>query len=175
MGGDEKALFAFPIFLIISLMTAPILRQHWCPNSIAPITSSSEACCAPASTITMPPSVPATMMFNLDSRASVYDGLATYFPFTRPTRTPPRTWWNGISEMAKAVPAPNTASGAGSCSGSADSTMAIICVSFKNPSGNKGRMGRSINRLVRISFSVGRPSRLMKPPGNFPAAYVYSR
>ena len=33
------------------------------------------------------------------------------------------------------------------------------------PSGNSGRIGRSIMRLVRISFSEGRPSRLMKPPG----------
>ena len=44
--------------------------------------------------------------------------------------------------------------------------MAMICVSFRKPSGNSGRMGRSINRLVRISFSDGRPSRLINPPGN---------
>ena len=54
-------------------------------------------------------------------------------------------------------------------------TMPMICVSCWKPSGNSGRIGRSIRRLVRISFSVGRPSRLMKPPGNLPAAYVYSR
>jgi hypothetical protein len=34
-------------------------------------TSASETCCAPASTITMPPSVPATTMFSFDSRPSV--------------------------------------------------------------------------------------------------------
>ena len=38
------------------------------------------------------------------------------------------------------------------------------------PSGKSGRIGRSISREVRISLVVGRPSRLMKPPGNLPAA-----
>jgi len=40
--------------------------------------------------------------------------------------------------------------------------------------GKSGRNGRSIIRQVRISFSVGRPSRLKKPPGILPAAYWYS-
>ncbi len=35
---------------------------------------------------------------------------------------------------------------------------------------NSGRMGRSIWRAVRIAFSLGRDSRLMKPPGILPAA-----
>src|SRR6266581_4264818 len=35
-------------------------------------------------------------------------------------------------------------------------------------------MGRSIMRAVRIARSVGRPSRLKKPPGIFPAAYMRS-
>ena len=46
----------------------------------------------------------------------------------------------------------------------------MIWVSLLNPSGNSGRTGRSMSLLVRISFSEGRPSRLIKPPGNFPAA-----
>jgi len=92
-----------------------------------------------------------------------------YFPSFMPTRTPPSTWGNGRSEMAKAAPAPQIASELGSCSGSADITMAMICVSCEKPSGNSGRTGRSINRLVRTSFSEGRPSRLIKPPGIFPA------
>src|SRR5262249_28923454 len=36
-------------------------------------------------------------------------------------------------------------------------------------------MGRSINREVSVSLVVGRPSRLMYPPGNLPAALVRSR
>ncbi len=93
-----------------------------------------------------------------------------YLPFTMPTRTPARMWSNGMSEMASAAPAPMIASESGSCSGSAESTMAMIWVSLRKPSGNSGRIGRSIRRLVRISFSDGRPSRLMKPPGILPAA-----
>ncbi len=58
---------------------------------------------------------------------------------------------------------------------SEESTVAEIWISFRNPSGNRGRSGRSMRRLLRISFSVGRPSRLKKPPGIFPAAYVFSR
>ena len=47
---------------------------------------------------------------------------------------------------------------------------------FVPPAGaNSGRMGRSISRLVSTSFSVGLPSRLKKPPGMRPEAYVYSR
>jgi hypothetical protein len=46
--------------------------------------------------------------------------------------------------------------------------------SFVKPFGQSGRMGRSIMRAVRIAFSVGRPSRLKKPPGIFPAAYIRS-
>ena len=58
---------------------------------------------------------------------------------------------------------------------SADNTIAMTWVSQRKPSGNRGRIGRSIWRLVRISRSLGRPSRLMNPPGIRPAAYVYSR
>ena len=39
---------------------------------------------------------------------------------------------------------------------------------------NRGRNGRSIKREVSVSFSLGRPSLLKKPPGIFPAAYVFS-
>ena len=38
------------------------------------------------------------------------------------------------------------------------------------PSGNSGRIDRSMMRAERISASCGRPSRLMKPPGILPAA-----
>ena len=41
-------------------------------------------------------------------------------------------------------------------------------------SGNSGRIGRSIRREVSVSFSVGRPSRLKKPPGILPAANAFS-
>ncbi len=53
---------------------------------------------------------------------------------------------------------------------SAERTKATICVSWLKPLGKSGRIGRSIRREVRISFSVGRPSRLNQPPGIRPAA-----
>ena len=42
--------------------------------------------------------------------------------------------------------------------------------SFLKPSTKSGRIGRSIRREVSTSFSVGRASRLKKPPGILPAA-----
>ena len=62
----------------------------------------------------------------------------------------------------------------GSFSWSWARTVQITWVSFLKPSGNNGRIGRSIRREVRVSFSAGRPSRLKKPPGILPAAKVFS-
>jgi hypothetical protein len=45
-----------------------------------------------------------------------------------------------------------------SISGLQDISVAMICTSFMKPLGNSGRMGRSIRREVRVSFSVGRAS-----------------
>ena len=93
-------------------------------------------------------------------------GLMTYSPSTRPTRTLPSVFWNGISENASAADAPVTASTSVSLSLSAESTSAMICVSKRQPAGKSGRQGRSIRRLVSTSFSAGLPSRLKNPPGN---------
>jgi hypothetical protein len=57
---------------------------------------------------------------------------------------------------------------------SADRTVQMTCTSFLKPFGQSGRIGRSIIRAVRMARSVGRPSRLKKPPGIFPAAYMRS-
>ena len=46
--------------------------------------------------------------------------------------------------------------------------------SFLKPSGKSGRIDLSMMRALRISGSEGRPSRLMNPPGIFPAAYALS-
>ena len=75
-----------------------------------------------------------------------------------------------MSEMVSAAEAPLMPATSGSFSVSAESTNAITWVSHLKPSGNSGRTGRSIWRLVRISRSLGRPSRLMKPPGMRPPA-----
>jgi hypothetical protein len=47
-------------------------------------------------------------------------------------------------------------------------------VSLRKLSWNSGRIGRSMRREVRTSFSDGRPSRLKKPPGILPAANAFS-
>ena len=46
----------------------------------------------------------------------------------------------------------------------------IVKVSF----GNSGRKGLSISLEFRIALSLGLPSRFIKPPGIFPAAYILS-
>src|SRR5262245_54667991 len=54
-------------------------------------------------------------------------------------------------------------------------TRQITCTSFRNPSGNRGRIGRSMRRDVSVSFLTGAPSRLKYPPGIRPPAYARSR
>ena len=87
-----------------------------------------------------------------------------------PTRTPAIVFSNGISDSASAAEAPVIASTSESFSWSADSSSAMICVSYRQPGGNSGRHGRSIRRLVSTSFSGGLPSRLKNPPGMRPDA-----
>ena len=57
---------------------------------------------------------------------------------------------------------------------SAERVVQMTCTSLRKPFGQSGRIGRSIIRAVRMARSVGRPSRLKKPPGIFPAAYIRS-
>ncbi len=97
-----------------------------------------------------------------------YVGLMMYSPSMRPTRTPAIVFSSGISESAKAAEAPVIASTSPSFSVSAETTKAMICVSKCQPEGKSGRIGRSMQRLVRTSFSVALPSRLKKPPGMRP-------
>ena len=62
----------------------------------------------------------------------------------------------------------------GSVSWSADKVVIVTWISARHCLGSRGRMGRSVSREVSVAFSVGRPSRLMKPPGILPAAYIFS-
>ena len=81
---------------------------------------------------------------------------------------------NGIPEIVSAAEAPTNEAMSGSFSRSWLRTVQMTWVSLRNPSANSGRMGRSIRREVSVSFSLGRPSRLKKPPGILPAANVFS-
>jgi hypothetical protein len=91
-----------------------------------------------------------------------------------PMRTAPTGPAKGSDEIVSAAEAPLMQSTSWPTTWSAESTVAMTCTSFLNPFGHSGRIGRSTMRAVRIARSVGRPSRLKKPPGIFPAAYMRS-
>ena len=75
-----------------------------------------------------------------------------------------------LGAFVSAAEAAIMATTSGSFSISCDSTVQTTWVSCLKPGTNSGRIGRSISREVRVSFSVGRASRLKKPPGILPAA-----
>ena len=115
---------------------------------------------------------------DLDAIRPAFEGIEwdeqdTYSSMTRsvkPTITPAIGPSNGISEIINDNEDPNIAAISEGQSWSTDITIEITCTSLRKPSGNKGRIGRSIRRLVKVAFSEGRPSRLMKPPGILPTA-----
>ena len=89
-------------------------------------------------------------------------------------RTPAIGPFQGISEIDNAADAPIIPQIAGSQSWSTDITVATTCTSLRTPLSNNGRIGRSIKRLFKIADSGGRASRLIKPPGKRPTAYIFS-
>ena len=111
---------------------------------------------------------------DVSSFVSCSVGLTTSRPSMRPTRTAPIGPRNGSGEIISAADAPLMQRMSCPVTMSADRTVQITCTSFLKPFGQSGRIGRSIMRAVRIARSVGRPSRLKKPPGIFPAAYIRS-
>src|SRR5581483_9922704 len=130
---------------------------------------------APASTIVRASRVPTTTRSSVDSSScwgSV--GLTTSSPSMRPMRTAPTGPRNGSGEIARAAEAPLMQSTSCGTTRSAGSTVQITCTSLRKPFGHNGRIGRSIMRAVSVARSVARPSRLKKPPGIFPAAYIRS-
>ena len=101
------------------------------------------------------------------------DGLTTSWPSIMPIRTAPTGPRNGSGEIISAAEAPLMARMSCGVIRSAESGADDLHLVPK-PFGQSGRIGRPIMRAVRIAFSVGRPSRLKKPPGIFPAAYIRS-
>ena len=81
---------------------------------------------------------------------------------------------NGMPDSVSAAEVATSATMSGSFSMSCASVVITTSVSLRKPSRNSGRIGRSIRREVRTSFSDGRPSRLKKPPGILPAANAFS-
>jgi hypothetical protein len=118
--------------------------------------------------------VPTTIRSSVDSSSAGSVGLSTSCPSIRPTRTAPTGPRNGIDETIRAAEAPLMQRMSCAVIMSAERTVAITCTSFLKPLGQSGRIGRSVMRAVRIARSLGRPSRLKKPPGILPAAYMRS-
>ena len=82
--------------------------------------------------------------------------------------------WNGISLIVSAADAAIVPRTSSSFSWSVDRVVMTIWTSSLYPSGNSGRIGRSVRRAASVAASEARPSRLMKPPGILPAAYIRS-
>ncbi len=114
-------------------MPATISLMALCAVSSAWTMSSSDTSFAPASTMTMPSLVPATVRSSVLLRRSSNVGLTMKRPSTRPIRTPASVRVNGMPESASAVEAPVIASTSESFCVSADMTSAMICVSCRHP------------------------------------------
>ena len=118
--------------------------------------------------------VPATVKDNTALSACSTDGLITYSSSTFATTTPATGPLNGMLDTQSANEEPNKAVISLLASGSQDMTVFTTCTSLRKPSANKGRIGLSIKRAVKVACSVGLPSLLKNPPGIFPAAYIFS-
>jgi hypothetical protein len=95
--------------------------------------------------------------------------------FTQPSRTEASGPLKGSEEIDTDVAEPFIAKMSGSTFLSDARTMHWTWTSLKKPFGKRGLIGRSMSLEVSTSLSVGFPSLLRKPPGNFPAAAARSR
>jgi len=120
--------------------------------------------------MTIESSVPAAMMFIRLASSTALVGLMTKPSSVRPMRTAPTGPGKGRSERLRAQEAPISPRVSPSFSWSEERTSAVIMVSKRIDFSKSGRRLRSMRREERISFSLGRPSRLKKPPGIRPAA-----
>ncbi len=174
-GGTSYSFFCTPTFATSSSCRSQISPMIRCASlSAASMTSSGNSRAKP-SIIRIASLLPETIKSRSLSSKSSCVGNGTNLPSTRPKRTEAIGPSNGKGEMDSAAEAPFMASTSASFCRSLATTKACTCTSSRYHEGNSGRMGRSISRLVSVSFIVGRPSRFKKPPGNLPAAAVRSR
>ena len=149
------------------------LISSW-PKRMARSISSSGTSLAPASTMSTASLVPLTVRCKVLFSRWAASGQSTNSPSTQPTTTVPVGPPQGMSLTERAAEEPIIAGTSGGMSLSTLRQVATTCTSLRMPLGNRGRRGRSIRRQVRVAFSVGRPSRLMKPPGILPTEYCFS-
>src|SRR5581483_2531106 len=167
--------FGFPAFVRSSSCASQSLTISRCATSSASRMTFSGTRFAPASTIVKPSFVPTTIRSRSElCSVSSSVGFTTRLPSRRPIRTAPIGPTNGSGDTVSAAETALMARMSCGITRSAEKTVATHCTSFRYPFGHSGRTGRSIMRAVRIARSVGRPSRLKKPPGIFPAAYIRS-
>ncbi len=137
---------------------------------IASYISGSGNSCPNPSIITIVLSVEATTRSRSLAFSSSAVGKVTSLPSTRPSRTAPMGPMKGTRAIKRVAEAPLIEGTSASLTRSAEIGPAWIWTSSRYESGKSGRIGRSMRRDVKISLVVGRPSRLMNPPGNLPAA-----
>ena len=121
---------------------------------------SSDSSLASDSTIINASWVPATTRSRSEVGSWSMVGFSTSSPSITPTRAAPIGPMKGTPEMVRAAEAATMPRTSGSFSMSCCSTVTTTWVSFLKPLTNSGRIGRSIRRETRVSFSDGRPSRL---------------
>ena len=136
--------------------------------------SSSVTQSAPASIIAILELVEATVVAIFETALCSSVGLITYSPSIIPTEQPEIGPFHGTSEIEIAIDAPIIAVISGEQSISTLITVQTIETSFLILLSKRGRIGRSITRLVRIAFSEGLPSLLRYAPGILPTAYIFS-
>ena len=166
--------FGLPTSRASSSIASQMRMISECARANASSIVSSGTWSPPASIIVSASRVPTTMRSRADSSICSNVGLTTNSPSIRATRTAPTGPRNGSDEIASAAEAPLIARMSCGTTMSAESTVQMTCTSFLKPFGQSGRIGRSIMRAVSVARSVARPSRLKKPPGIFPAAYIRS-
>ena len=79
--------------------------------------------------------------------------------------------FQGTEEQAVTMKAPREATTSTGLSWSTARAVQVMTTSLRSSSSKKGRIGRSIRRMVRMAFSEGRPSRRLKEPGMRPTPY----
>ena len=149
-----------PISSLISLMNLIMLWLASWPAIIALYISSSDTQSAPASIIAILSLVEATVVAILLTFLCSSVGLITYSPSIIPTEQPEIGPFHGTSEIEIAIEAPIIATISGWQSGSTLITVQTIETSLRILLSKRGRIGRSITRLVRIACSEGLPSLL---------------
>ncbi len=167
---DWNSNLGFPISALISSMKATIFLISSCPLRIASSITSSGTSSAPASIITIFSIEPATVRLRWLFALCSSVGLSTISSSTRPTLIPAIGPFQGISEIEIAIDVAIIPVISGEQSGSTARTVITTDTSFLISLGNKGLIGRSTIRDVRMAFSVGLPSLFINEPGILPTA-----